>query len=72
MQREGAIDLTRALLNSDGLGGPQAQEMEVELVAASHLDQESTKVATQLLVAASEPGALRIGSRSRAGKGRSC
>ena len=58
MQREGAIDLSRALLNGDGLSGSKAQEVEVELVAARHLDQESTKVATQLLVAAREPGAF--------------
>ena len=58
MQREGAIDLSRALLNGDGLSGSQAQEMEVELVATSHLDQQSAEVATQLLVAASEPGAF--------------
>ena len=58
MQREGAVDLSRALLNSDGLSGTQAQEMEIELVATSHLDQQSAEVATQLLVAAREPGAF--------------
>ena len=47
MQREGAVDLARALLNSDGLSGTQAQKMKVELVATSHLDQQSAEVATQ-------------------------